>query len=271
MARYGILKRNIKRNIKSWSEYEATKARGDIVVMSKVIAVFIALSLAASFVPTAVKVLFTIPDLYNFDLGRTRAAEEVVGIDANNATIDAIDDKIADTISSFMMHKTDNFRIEGDVVVKGAGGKEDVRVDTGPLFTANDAEVMTTLRAFLDNILIIGLTSLAVFIALCVILVRWNRPRELRYGFTCGFVLYGVFTGLFAASVVLKLPYATAVWTEVIGARFTPGDAMPKLFQSGLFLSSWVVVTVVTFAIMLVLNSIISRLAKHEKMFRGKG
>jgi hypothetical protein len=271
MARYGTLKRNIKRNIRSWSEYEATKTRGDIVVMSKVVAVFIALSLAISFVPVAVKVIFSIPDLYSFDLGRTQAVKEA-GIATEKAGIDAEGDRIADMISSFMMHKTDNFQIASD------GGDEDASPESPestalvstPIFTVNDGEVMTTLRAFLDNILIIGLTALAVFIALCVILVRWDRPRELRHGFTGGFVLYGVFIGFFAVALVLKWPYATAIWTDVIGARFTPDDMMPKLFQGGLFLTSWMAVTVVTFVIMLVLTSVIGRLARHERMFRGK-
>jgi hypothetical protein len=260
MARYGTLKRNINRNIKPWSKDEAAKTRGDIVVASKVFAVFIALSLAGAFVLPAAKVIFSIPDLYNFDLGRTRAVEK--------AEINADNDRIADMISSFMMHTTDKFQVEGD---GGDGGDEEESPEnTGPIFTANDGVVMTTLRAFLDNILIIGLTSLAVFIALCVILVRWNRLRELRRGFTGGFVLYGVQICLFAGVVVFKWPYAMAIWTDVIGARFTPGDTMPMLFQGGFFLSSWIAVTVVTLVIMLVLTSVIDRVARHERMFRRK-
>jgi hypothetical protein len=140
-----------------------------------------------------------------------------------------------------------------------------------PIFSANDGEVMTALRSFLDNILIIGLTSLAVFIVLCVILVRWDRPRELSHGFTGGFVLYGVFIGLFAAVVVFKWPYAMTIWTDVIGARFTSGDMMPELFHDGLFLTSWIAITVVTLTIMLVLTSVISRVAKRERIFRDSG
>ncbi|MDR1042336.1 MAG: hypothetical protein LBL54_00345 [Clostridiales Family XIII bacterium] len=303
MARYGTLKRNIKRNIKPWSADEAAKARGDIVVASKIFAVFLALSLAGAFALPAAKVIFSIPDLYSFDLGRTQVIKESE-IAAEKAEIEAYNDNIAEMISSFMMHKTDNFQIESDEgdgdgsaesaanpegaeslgSTEGAASAADSEnsesaedaenaespISLVPIFTANDGKVMTTLRSFLDNIFIIGLTSLAVFISMCVILVRWNRPRELRRGFTGGFVLYGIFICFFAAAVVFKWPYVMAIWTDVIGARFTPADMTPKLFQGGLFLTSWIAVAVVTLVIMLVLTSVISRLAKHERMFRRK-
>jgi hypothetical protein len=252
MARYGTLKRNIKRNIKSWSADDTTRVRGDIVVASKLFAVFIALSLAASFVPLMAKVVFSIPDVYDFDLGRTKAVETI------GASVD--DGSIADEISSFMRHKTDILRVEA---------KDDDQ--PGLLFTASDVKAMTSLRSFLDNILIIGLTSLAVFIALSILLVRWNRPRDLKYGFVCGFVLYGALLGALAAAIVFKWPPAMKVWTDVIGARFMPGDTIPQLFQSGFFLVAWIVMTAVTLAIMLVLASVIGRLAGREGMFLNRG
>jgi hypothetical protein len=282
MARYGTLKRNIKRNIKPWSADEPAKSRSDIVVASKVFAVFLALALAGAFVLPAARAIFSIPDLYSFDLGRTQSIEKT-GIATEKAEADAIGDRIADMISSFMMHKTDNFQAETgmgnedgeDGSPEGAESPESAEDAEGlenpvPIFTANDGAVMTTLRSFLDNIFIIGLTSLGVFIALCILLVRWDRPRELRRGFTGGFVLYGVLICIFAVSVVFKWPFVMTIWTEVIGARFTPGDAMLQLFHDGFFLSAWIAVTVATLVIMLVLTSIISRLAAHERMFRRK-
>jgi hypothetical protein len=221
-----------------------------LATSSKVVAVFLALSLAGSFIPLAANVVFRIPDLYGFDLGRTQSIEDT-GISVSG-------EKTADAISSFMRHKTDSLQVKGD-----ASGRQVL------LFTSNDGAVMGVLRSFLDNILIIGITLLAVFLVLSFMLAKWNRPRELRRAFTGGFVLYGAFVCFTVAVIVFDGPLRK-LWTDVIGARFTSADMMPRLFHGGFFLTSWVAVTVITLVIMLVLLSAASRMTKHERMFWDK-
>jgi hypothetical protein len=218
---------------------------------SKALAVFLALSLTASFIPLAANVVFRIPDLYGFDLGRTNAIAKT-GAEVS-------DDKTAAAISSFMRHKTDTLQVRAN-----ANGREIL------LFTGNDGAVMGVLRSFLDNIFIIGVTSLAVFLALAFMLARWNRPRELRRGFTGGFVLYGALVCFVAWTIVFGGP-AKALWTEVIGARFAPLDMMPRLFGGGFFLISWVAVAVITLVIMFSLLSVVRSMTRHERMFWDKG
>jgi hypothetical protein len=262
MARHGTVRRNLRRNIRSWSEEEATRFRGDRATAAKVIAVFVALSLAGAFIPLAVNLVFRIPDLYSFDLGRTQALADT------GANVTA--DKVADAVSSFMRHKTDQLQVTADPVKDPATGE--VMAEEGDpitLFTAGDGAVMKTLRSFLDNILVIGLTSLVLFVALCAMLTRWRRPRELKRGFIGGFVLYGAVICFTALTIVFDLP-AKAKAVEVMGARFAQEDAMPKLFHDGFFFTSWIAVTVITLVIMLLLLSVMSRLTKSEMMFINK-
>jgi hypothetical protein len=247
MARYGILKRNIKRNIKSWSTDDAANAKGGRSTVSKIVAVFMALCLSGAFVPLAVNVVFRIPDLYSFDLSRTQVAADI--------TENVKDADVADAISAFMKHDTDVLQLriqEGDQQIT--------------LFTGSDAEVMGRLRSFLDNIFVIGLTSLVAFVALYFMLVKWDRPKELRRGFMGGFVLYGVLICFTAFTIVFGGP-AMKFWEDITGAGFAPGDVMPKLFQGGFFLISWLVAAVTTFVIMLILLSVTNRLTSNEKMF----
>jgi hypothetical protein len=256
MARHGTLRRNLRRNIKPWSEDDAARSRGGRAAAAKALAVFIALSLSGAFIPLAINIVFRVPDFYSFNLDQTQAVAET-GLNTKN-------DKIADAISSFMRHKTDEFQLNADVGEgEGVGGSES---DPVPLFTAGDGAVMKTLRSFLDNILVIGFTSLAVFVALCAMLTRWRRPRELRRGFIGGFVLYGAAI-CFTAAVIVFDPPAKRLWTDVIGARFTPEDTMPKLFGGGFFLVSWIAVTVITLVIMLILLSVMNKLTKSDMMF----
>jgi hypothetical protein len=269
MARHGTLRRNLRRNIRPWSDDDAARGRGDRSAAAKALAVFVALSLAGAFIPLVVNLVFRIPDFYGFDLDQTRAVSgmgEKVKADA-----------IADAISSFMRHKTDEFQVYADAG-EGAGADTDADANAGgggsesdrtPLFTAGDGAVMETLRAFLDNILVIGLTSLVVFASLCAMLARWRRPRELKVGFIGGFVLYGAVI-CFTAIVIVFDPPVKRLWTDVIGARFTPEDVMPKLFGGGFFLTSWIAVTAITLVIMLILLSVMNRLTKSDMMFGGK-
>jgi hypothetical protein len=250
MARYGTIKRNLRRNIKPWSEDEAAKSRDSLETAARAVAVFLALALAGAFVPLAVNLIFRIPDLYSFDLSRTDALADM-GVKAK-------EDKVADAISSFMRRKTDSLQVEAE------SGEKKV-----PLFTANDGAVMLTLRSFLDNICVIGFTALALFIVLSAMLVRWNRPRELRRGFTGGFVIYGALVCFTAIAMTLGGPVAR-IWPDTIGARFAPSDTLPALFHLGFFLMAWIAVTVITLVIMLVLLSVVSKLTKHERMFLRK-
>jgi hypothetical protein len=221
-----------------------------MTVFARALAVFFALGLAGAFIPLAANLVFRVPDLYSFDLGRTQSTAEI-GVNVS-------DSRVADAISSFMRHKTDSFQV---------GVKQD---STGvSLFTGNDGAVMTTLRSFLDNICVIGFTSFALFIALSVMLVRWDRPRELRLGFTGGLVIYGALICFTAFTIVFGGPGAW-IWTDVIGAGFTPADTMPKLFHSGFFLLAWIAITVITLVIVVILFSVVRRLTRHERMFLGK-
>jgi hypothetical protein len=247
MARYGILKRNIRRNIRPWSEDEVARAKGARAVMAKVVAVFMALSLASAFAPLAANVVFRIPDLYEFDLSRTHVTADI-GVDVNG-------EKVSAAVSQFMRHKSD--ALAYGVVI------DDVET---PLFTPHDAVVMGGLRSFLDNILVIGLTCLATFFALYLMLIRMNRPRELRHGFAAGFVLYVALTG-FTAAVIVMGGRLMWLWTDVVGGDFTPADMMPRLFRGGFFLTSWAVVTAITLVVMLVLASVTRRLSRRDKMF----
>ncbi|MDR1496702.1 MAG: hypothetical protein LBS67_07300 [Clostridiales Family XIII bacterium] len=251
MARYGTLKRNLRRNIKPWSEDDVAKSHESLARASKVVAVFLALSLSGAFIPLVANIVFRVPDLYSFDLGRTRAIA--------SAGVSVDDDKTADAISSFMRHKTDSLQVKADA--------KDRQV---LLFTSHDGVVMKVLRSFLDNILVIGITSLAVFLALSFILARWNRPRELRRAFAGGFALYGALV-CFTAWVIIFSEPAKKIALDVIGVRFTATDMTPRLFGKGFFLTSWAATTVVTLVIMLVLLSVVSRMTKHERMFWDKG
>ncbi|MDR2162806.1 MAG: hypothetical protein LBO70_02520 [Clostridiales Family XIII bacterium] len=250
MARYGTLRRNLRRNIKPWVEDDAVKFRDERALFAKVLAVFVVLSLSGAFVPLVANLVFRIPDLYSFDLGRTQAVEDI-GVKVNNGDV-------ADAISSFMRHRTDSLRINAE----SDSGKV-------PLFTGNDRTVMMTLRSFLDNTLAIGFTLLALFLALCFMLVRWNRPRELRLGFMGGLAAY-VAVICFPVLVIVFGGPPMWIWKEVIGAAFVPGDMMPELFHRGFFLTSWIAVTAVTLAIIIVLLSVVRRLTRHESMFLGK-
>jgi hypothetical protein len=98
-------------------------------------------------------------------------------------------------------------------------------------------------------------------------LVRWNSTRDLRRGFMAGFVLYGGLVCFPGVAMLLKWPVLTRMWTDTVGARFLPGDMMPQLFHGGFFLTAWIAVIVVTLVIMLILVSVIGKLARHERMF----
>jgi hypothetical protein len=247
MARYGTLKRNIRHNIKSWDKAEPTPPHTVRAVAAKAIVVFLALSLAGFLIPLMTNVVFRIPDLYQFDLGRTKLIAET--------EITIKEEKVADAISSYMRHETDSFQTEGN-----ADGHSAL------FFTANDSTVMKKLRSFLDNILVIGFTSLALFVALYIMLVKWDRPRELKRGFTGGVVICGFIIAVTAAGILFKGPFMR-IWEDVIGAEFMPADRMPELFQSGFFLLAWAVVAFVTLVVILILFSLIHRVAKDEKMF----
>jgi hypothetical protein len=154
-----------------------------------------------------------------------------------------------------MRHKTDSFQIEGSM-----GGRPAL------FFTANDGAVMKKLRSFLDNILVIGFTALALFVALYIILVRWNKPRELKRGFIGGVIIYIGIVGVTAFGIVVKGPL-TRIWEDVIGAGFTPTDRMPQIFQGGFFLLAWAAVIFITLVILLILFSLTHRMTRDEKMF----
>jgi len=247
MARYGTLKKNIRHNIEAWDKAEPAPPHAARAVVAKAVAVFLALSLAGSLVPLVTNIVFRIPDLYQFDLGRTKLVAE--------ADVDIKEEKVADAISSYMRHKTDSFQVEG-----GAAGHSVL------FFTANDSAVMKTLRSFLDNILVIGFTSFALFVALYIILVRWNRPRDLKRGFTGGVIIYGAIVCVTALGIVLKGPLMK-IWKDVIGVGFTPEDRMPQIFQSGFFLLTWAAITFITLVVILILFSLTHRMTRDVKMF----
>jgi hypothetical protein len=247
MARYGTLKKNIRRNLRAWGEPVPTVGRDSRAIPGRIVAVFLALSLAGALLPIAANIVFRIPDLYEFDLGRTRAIAET-GMEIKDA-------KVADAISSFLRHRTDSFQAEGVLERHSA-----------LLFTRHDSSVMHKLRSFLDNILVIGITSLALCCALYFILVRWGSMRSLRRGFLAGSALYA---GLLAA-VTLTILFGgplMRVWRGVIGGDFAADDMMPQIFHKGLFLTAWAAVGLVTLVIMFVLLSVTSRLTRVERMF----
>jgi len=262
MARYGTLKKNIRHNIESWDKVDPAPPQVVRAAASKVIAVFLALSLAGSLIPLVTNIVFRIPDLYQFDLGRTKLLAEIDELDVDTKEEKGEAEKgkgkeetVADAISSFMRHKTDNLQPESS-----AGGY------STSFFTGNDSAVMKTLRSFLDNILVIGFTSLALFVALYIILIGWNRPRELKRGFMGGVIIYAAVVGVTALGIVFKGPLMK-IWEDVIGGGFVPTDRMPQIFHSGFFLLAWGAVTFITFVIILILFSLTHRVTRDVKMF----
>jgi hypothetical protein len=213
----------------------------------RVVAVFLALSLSGAFLPIAANIVFRIPDLYEFDLGRTQAIAE--------KGIDIQEEKVANAIAAYLRHRTDSFQVE--VVFER---------HSALLFTQHDSAVMKRLRSFLDNILVIGITSLALCAALYVILIRWGSMRSLRRGFLAGAAIYAGWLGATALTMSFGGPLL-AVWRGVIGADFTAQDMMPQLFHRGFFLTAWAVVGLFTLVIMLVLLSVTRRLTRVERVF----
>ncbi|MDR0518631.1 MAG: hypothetical protein LBG82_01040 [Clostridiales Family XIII bacterium] len=236
MARFGTLKRNIRLNIRAWDTAAPTDGRSARATASKIIAVFLALSLAGSLVPLAMNIVFRIPDVYGFSLGRSSVAD-ATGVDVKN-------DDVAEAISLYMRHKTDSFQVFGSV------DGNDI-----PLFTENDGAAMSEIRSFLDNVLVIGLTSLALLAVLYVMLVRWGRPRELRGGSIGGALAFVAIVGLAAAGIIFKGPFM-GVWEYVIGGSFEPYDRMVHIFSSSFLLLGWGVAAFLAFVVLLILLSI---------------
>jgi hypothetical protein len=268
MARFGTLKRNIRLNITAWDTSPPSDGRTARVAASKGIAVFLALSLAGSLIPLAINIAFRIPDLYGFELGRTTLVEDT-GAGVKDSDIGAM-------ISQYMQHKTDSFQVyagAGGSAGGASGGGANVSagaIDPGAagaaFFTANDGAVMGELRSFLDNTLVIGLTSLVLFIVLYIMLVRWSRPRELRRGFLGGVAAYIAILGVVALGIVTKIPALVNIWESVIGGSFTAADRMPQIFHSSFLLLAWGVVAFLTFVVLLILFSFTHRYAQTGRM-----
>jgi hypothetical protein len=244
MARYGTLKRNIRRNVRFWGDPDPMRDYGleSRAKLSKLLAVILAAAIAGGLLEVASGIIFRVPDLYSFDLGRTQALKK--------ANIGADRDEVAAAVSAYMRHKADSLGIEA-------------RVDGSMtrLFTDGDARTMRLLRFSLDNIVVIGVTSLALALALYLMLLRWNRPRELVSGVTGGFIAFGAILAFFAAGIRFGGPVGL-LWSGLIGVDFAAGDMLPELFHRGLFMSGLLAAAFVTLVIMLVLLSATRRLAR---------
>jgi hypothetical protein len=248
VARYGTLKRNIRRNIRHWGDEGEDKPSGHRVILAMVLAVFIMLTLPGVVIPITMNVAFRIPDLYKFDLGRTKALKD--------SGMEVSEDDTAGMIASFMRHGTDKFQIEGKV------DKE----HSEALFTNNDSAVMNELRLFLDDMLVIGITSLVAFATLFYLLVKWIRPHDLRRGLVGGVIIFVAIAGSVTAFITFKGP-ALIVWEDIIGAKFVRGDKLPQLFGDSFLLTGWIGVTVISSVIILLVFSFTNRFTRRHKVF----
>jgi hypothetical protein len=210
-------------------------------------AVVLALCVSAAFVPLAANIVLRVPDLYNFDLGRTGVLE------TSEYVVEK--DSVGDLMSRYTRHKTDTFQLE--VKVEG-------RTET--LFTPTDSAAMSLVRKHLDVFLKWGIIALIAFFSIYIALARLGRKRELKLGFRAGFILYGASIALLGASVFVD-GLGQRAWRGALGIRFEPGDMLPRLFHEGFFLSALAVTAVIALVILLILNSITRVLTRDDRMF----
>lgn len=103
--------------------------------------------------------LMRLPDLYKYHLLSSKILSERM--------ITADEDKVAQLISDYMVHKTNKFQM-----------KEDLDYMPDDLFTIADGQMMHQIRDLVDIELMLGLFSLVVTIAIITYLVR-RREKDL--------------------------------------------------------------------------------------------
>lgn len=113
---------------------------------------------------TADNLVFRLPDLYNYHMLNTEILNEKM--------IAADEKDVAQTISGYMTHRTDEFQM-----------KEDLAYLPEDIFTAEDGRMASRMRQALDVKGILGVFALIVSVACAAVLLRLRERDLILRGF----------------------------------------------------------------------------------------
>ncbi|MDR0357076.1 MAG: hypothetical protein LBH63_01700 [Clostridiales Family XIII bacterium] len=247
MRRSRRVQRNLRRYIRKYNATEPKTAGAIRSALAVALAAIFALAVPVFSVVFAANVVFRMPDLYNFDVGRTVVADE---IELNIKT-----DAIGDLISDYMFHKTDYFQVRAEYQ-----GREK------PVFSINDGMNMSRYRKLLDRSFIVLCASAVSGVAIFVLLRKTGRKRGLRNGYRAGIALCALaYLGM--GEFVRNEGLRSTLLRVLLNVRPQNTDVLPLLFGEGYRLGAFIAIVVISGVIVIVGFSVVRLFTKVNKMF----
>jgi hypothetical protein len=204
-------------------------------------------------------VVFRVPDLYSFDMGRTVVADDIelkVAVVKNDIETNITNTAVGEMISDYMLHKTDYFQLRAEYQ-----GREK------PVFSINDGMNMSRYRTLLDRCLAAAVLCLIAVVCIFIFLYRTGAKRALRNGYRVAVVVYLLMCAGMSEFVRAGGAVRDFVFHVLLNVRPQNGDVLPLLFGQGYRLGAWIAIIVISLVLMIVGNSVVRIFTKEHKMF----
>jgi hypothetical protein len=253
------VRRNIKKHIRKYNKIDlnaAGQARSAICV---ILAVIFAAAVPLMAVLSVSNVIFRVPDLYSFDMGRTVVADDIelkVAVVKKDVETNITNTAVGELISDYMLHKTDYFQLQAEYQ-----GREK------PVFSINDSMNMSRYRTLLDRSLVLACLCLIAGVCIFIFLYRTGAKRALRNGYRVAAVVYVLMCAGMGELARTGGTVRDFVFYVLLKARPQSGDVLPLLFGQGFRLSAWVAIVVASLVVMIVGHSVTRIFARETKMF----
>ncbi|MDR3305077.1 MAG: hypothetical protein LBS85_03460 [Clostridiales Family XIII bacterium] len=246
MARSWKAKREIKRNIAGYRETRRGSQSGALTyALMRVCAVLLAVMIPFTAALFAGNIIFRVPDLYSFEIGRSEILKDL------ELSVSA--DEIADAISEYMMHKSEELSVTAEV-----RGKQI------PVFGFMEQVRVHALRGVLDKSFVV-MCAMAVLSAVFFVLVLFfGRKKYLRHSFLAAIAVYiAIMCGtLYLAAADGALD---PLMEKLLGDAPRPGDLLPEMFGQVFRMEAFAAVFVISLFVFVIVYSIAKRLTREEE------
>jgi hypothetical protein len=253
------VRRNIKKHTRKYNKIDLNAAGKARSVVCITLAVIFAMAVPVMAVLSVANVIFRVPDLYSFDMGRTVVADDIelkVAVVKKDVETNITNTAVGELISDYMLHKTDYFQLRAEYQ-----GREK------PVFSINDGMNMSRYRSLLDRSLVVAGLCLIAGVCIFLFLYRTGAKRALRNGYRGAVLIYMLMCAGMGEFVRTGGAVRDFVFYSLINVRPQNGDVLPLLFGQGYRLSAWISIVVISFVVIIVGHSVTRIFTKEVKMF----
>jgi Protein of unknown function (DUF1461) len=234
----------LKRRTNPWKVNLTKKS----VPWARILAPVLIVAIPLFVIMAADNTLMRLPDLYKYHFLST----EIL----NERMVAADEDKVAQLMSDYLIHKTDNFQM-----------KEDLEYMPANLFTNSDGAIMSDLRSLLDTQAIVGFGMLLLSVLLIIFIIRQKEKDLLLKSF---YFSLPAFVLMKTIEVVLMMfgPLRNRVFGIPTPATTGEGDLLPALLDGTFFRLLAIAEVAISLILMGLIYYVILNLSGRKTTFR---